>query len=617
MTSAPDEAAAGAEERGRTRRDATGDTPRPDTGGPDAGRQDFGRPGAAPGPAADTRDGAADTDGAAPSGSGQGGSGGHGPGNSGTDDGTDDRTDDRTDDGTGPGSGDGQGGSGPGVGPDDGHGQGPGPRFGRRGFLAGVGIPAAGGALAWGAAGPDAWAAGRGDGRGDGPSRGGEGGPQPRHFEGKRQLLVPEVVLLPKGPVRDHAVLVEDGRFHTVGPARQLTRAHPGLHPVRLERHLLMPGFVDAHTHLVQSFGKARTFGQPSEIFKTIWEPLEHALDEESAYLSAKLTALQALRGGFTTLADAGSRAPVDSSVLARATEEAGIRCVLSKVVSDGKGGPEHLHRWDGHRLVHPSLAVPVPEDATDRVLKRTADLCAEAKAPFQIHVNEHLASVERSLKSVDRRPLAHLHHVGALGPHTLAAHATLLTPDEMRMLADTGAAVSYNPVASAWKGNAVAQATMMAAWRIRFGLGTDSTRGDGFRLLDAAESAQRLTSGLATGDSSCGTGRLWVSAATAGGADAVGLGARTGEIAEGKAADYLLVDLDVPELTPTFDLDWELVRLAGKDQLTAVVVDGRLRLWKGRPAGWDADALVRRVTEVAPEVFRRAGIDRVTPRGL
>ncbi|MEU5588582.1 amidohydrolase family protein [Streptomyces chrestomyceticus] len=339
------------------------------------------------------------------------------------------------------------------------------------------------------------------------------------------------------------------------------------------------------------------------------------ALDEESAYLAAKLAALEALRGGFTSVADAGTRAPVDVAVLAQATQEAGIRCVLGQVCSDGKGGERHLARWDGSRLVHPSLAIPVQEDAADAgVLRRTARLCAEAGAVFQVHANEHLASVERSLKSVGRRPVEHLHHVGALGPHTLGAHATLLTPGELLLLADTGTAVSYNPVASAWKGNGVAQAGTMAAMGVRFGTGTDGTRGDGFRLVDAAETAQRLAFGLSSGDSVCGAGRVWLEHATSRSADALGLGRVTGEIAPGKAADFLVVDLDVPELTPSWDLSWELVRLANRDQIRAVVVGGGLRLWEGRPLHWDGPALLRRAAAAGREVVRRAGIRRVEP---
>lgn len=479
---------------------------------------------------------------------------------------------------------------------------------GRRRFLTGVAVTGAGGLLSGAAAGSAAAA-------------GGANGSAAPHrlrreqFEGRtKKLLVPELVLLPEGPTRGQAVLVDGGKFREIGPAQRLIAAHRDLQPVRLDGHLLMPGFVDAHHHLTQSFGKAQSFGQPSEIFKTIWEPLEHALDQESAYLSAKLAALEALRGGFTTVADAGTRAPVDVEAIAKGTEEAGIRCVLSKIVADGRGGPEHLGRWEGRPLVHPSLAIAVAENATAKVLKRTAEMCAEAGAVFQIHVNEHLASVERSLKSVGRRPVEYLHHIGALGPQTLGSHATLLTPTEMRLLADSGAAISYNPVASAWKGNGVAHATMLAAMGVRFGIGTDGTRGDGFRLIDAAETAQRLAYGMASGDSSCGAGRIWLEHATSLSADALGLGKVTGEIAVGKAADFLVVNVNVPELTPSWDLRWELVRLANRDQIRAVVVAGKLRLWEGWPPDWNGPALVERAAKVGPQVVRRAKVQRVGP---
>ncbi|MER6028783.1 amidohydrolase family protein [Streptomyces sp. NPDC001851] len=444
-------------------------------------------------------------------------------------------------------------------------------------------------------------------------------------------LLVPDVTLTPDGPLELHAVVVRDGVFRAVGPVERIVREHPSLTPVRLPGQVLMPGFVDAHHHLTQSFGGALAFGEPSEIFRRVWVPLEQALDEESAYVAAKLAALESLRGGFTTVAEAGTRAAVDVDVVASAARDAGIRCVLGLVCNDASDGTgddadpravlaaaeRHLARYGTDDLVHPSLAVSVPEAATARTLAATARLAADAGTVVQIHVNEHLVAVERSLVRHGLRPLEYLCHVGALGPQLLAAHATLLTPAEVSLLADSGTAVSYNPVASAWKGNAVAPATTFAERGIRFGLGTDGTRGDGFRLADAAEFAQRLTYGLASGDSSCGAGWTWWERATAGGADAVGLGGRTGRIVPGAAADFLLVDVGGPEMQPSWDLPWELVRRGNRDQLTAVFVAGRLRLWQGWPPDWDGPALVRRAAELGPRVVRRAGVTRAHPTSV
>jgi 5-methylthioadenosine/S-adenosylhomocysteine deaminase len=449
----------------------------------------------------------------------------------------------------------------------------------------------------------------------------------PAQFDGDRLLLLPETVLLPEGPAKDRGLLVEAGIFRRVGPASELQREHSDVRHVPLGKHVVMPGFVDTHHHLTQSFGKALSFGEPSEIFRRLWVPLERALDDESAYIAAKLSALESLRGGFTTVCEAGTRATIDLGAIAMATREVGLRCVLGHICNDRlpdgtvseatqvrAAAERHLARWEHDPLLQPALAISIPEAATDATLQAMSRLAAEAGTVCQIHINEHLASVERSLESRGLRPLEHLHEVGALGPQILAAHATLVTPHELRLLEDTDTAVSYNPVASAWKGNGIAPAYAMAERGIRFGIGTDATRGDAFRLLDAAEFAQRLGYGLTMGDSSSGGGWTWWHHATAVGADAAGVGGVTGRIAEGKSADFLVVDCSVPEMQPVWDGLWEVVRLANKDQIEAVFVGGSMRLWRGWPLDWDAGALVNEAGKVAEQVVSTAAIRRVHP---
>ena len=441
-------------------------------------------------------------------------------------------------------------------------------------------------------------------------------------FDAEELLLVPGQLMLPTGPVAGHAVRIARGIFSDIGPAQELVRKNPGLPAIETPGWLLMPGFIDAHHHLTQTFGKALAFGEPSEIFRRIWVPMEGVLDEEMVYLSSKAAALEALRGGFTTVVDAGTRAEGDASAVARATQEAGLRCVLGFICNDlGRDGHaimalarDHLDRWKNSGLVHPALAVSIPEVASDAMLKNVSSLCANSGAIFQTHVNEHLVAVERSLVDRGLRPIELLHNVGALGPQVLLAHATLITPSELKMLRETDTAVAYNPVASAWKGNAVAPAVLMESMGIRFGIGTDGTRSDAFRLVDAAEAAQRYAFGLAIGDSSCGGGWTWLDHATSAGADAVGLGKVTGRIAVGLAADCLLVDIDTPEFTPSWDLTWELVRFGNREQIAAVMVGGKLRLWKGWPLDWDGRALIKQVADAARETVARAPIKRVHP---
>ncbi|WGW12813.1 amidohydrolase family protein [Saxibacter everestensis] len=465
-------------------------------------------------------------------------------------------------------------------------------------------------------------------------------------------LLVPEKVLLPEGPKCGHAVLVDNGRIVAVGPvdsvaadARRVPSAvdNTSQEPVNtmirestalddviridLPGRLLMPGFIDAHHHLTQTFGKSLVFGEPSEIFQRVWVPMEANMGAGAIDVATRLAAWESLRGGFTTVADAGTRSSVDVSAIADVTAELGLRCVLGVICNDRGGGAQtaelgevvaaaeyHLRRWDAEGLVHPSLAVSIPEVASDEALVAITGLAREAGVPFQTHLNEHLAAVERSLVATGQRPLERLARLGALGPELLAAHATLLTPREIRLLMDSGGAVAYNPVASSWKGNAVAPALLMHELGVRVGLGTDGTRSDAFRLLDAAETAQRLTVGTNVGDSSSGGGWTWLEQGLRGGADAVGLAGMVGEITPGAHADLLVVDLDVPEFVPSWDVPWELVRIANRDQIEAVIVDGRLRLERGWPVDWDGRALIEEARNLSDHVVASSPITRVDP---
>jgi cytosine/adenosine deaminase-related metal-dependent hydrolase len=450
---------------------------------------------------------------------------------------------------------------------------------------------------------------------------------EPQAFVQADFLLAPEYLLLKSGSERGQAVAVRGGVISDVGSRDDVCARNKDLPAHDLPGQVVMPGFIDAHHHLTQSFGKSLAFGEPSEIFRRIWVPLEASLDGGGVYLSSKLAALEALRGGFTTVVDAGTRSEADVASVARATKEAGLRCVLGFICNDigpAGGGRDrktilqaaeaHLAHWKGDGLVHPSLAVSIPEVATDETLHAVSQLAAEAGAIFQTHVNEHLVAVERSLVERKLRPLEHLAAAEALGPQTLIAHSTLVTPPELMLLARTDTAVAYNPVASTWKGNAVAPAEMMAELGIRFGIGTDGTRSDAFRMVEAAETLQRIAFGIGVGDFSTGGGWTWLDHATRGAADAVGLKSVTGEIAIGKAADLLIVDTDIPEFLPSWDLDWELVRFGNRDQIVAVIVAGKLRLWRGWPVDWDARALLAEVKAIAGGAVARAPIQRIHP---
>ncbi len=437
--------------------------------------------------------------------------------------------------------------------------------------------------------------------------------------------LAPEVLLTPDGVKRDWAIQIEGARVTGIGPASGFPEATP------LPGRAIIPGFVDAHTHVGQIFGKALIGGEPAQIWRRIWHPMERDMDEEQSYLSAKWAFWEALRGGFTKVVNYGLNGLEKNASVHRAALETGMRLVsacgldeFSGEIGTGYGNkswPEieavvlaHIEDCAGQDTIAPSVCCSSFMGNTPDTLARLSELCAAKGILLQIHSNEHFPEVHECILRHAMRPTELLHKYGVLGPHVLLHHTTLVSEPEIELIVETDTATSYNPLASIWKGNAVAPALRFAQRGVRFGMGSDTTSADGFKNLMAAEACQRIEHALPVADFSCGAAWTWVDAATSQGAAATGGADDHGALAIGQAADFLVLDMMAPECLPSHDFEWELVRYYNRDQVDAVVINGRLCMSGGKPVDWDTDdlrqagmAAARKITS-APDIVRCHG---------
>jgi cytosine/adenosine deaminase-related metal-dependent hydrolase len=271
----------------------------------------------------------------------------------------------------------------------------------------------------------------------------------------------------------------------------------------------------------------------------------------------------------------------------------------------------DHLGLCKGKPRITPSICVSGVQGASAELIRASYEFCSQNEIVFQLHSNEHHPETHACVVLHGKRPMHYIADAGGLGPRTLVHHATAVTASETGLLQSSGAAVSYNPVASQWKGDAVAPALEYIDRGIRVGIGTDSTRSDAFRMLDAAETCQRVAFGMRVMDFSCGAGWTWVDAATRGSADACGLGKVTGQLAAGFRADFLVLDMMGPELQPSWDFEWELVRIYNRDRIEAVVADGALVMANGRATAWDDEAFLRESLPVAIKTVEGADVVR------
>lgn len=398
-------------------------------------------------------------------------------------------------------------------------------------------------------------------------------------------------VLLPDG--RTASVTVEGNRIAEIGPAREADVQIDG------RGKLLLPGLVNAHTHAAMTLfrGYADDMDLKEWLSSKIW-PAEAKLTPDDVYWGTRLACLEMIRSGTTAFNDMYFH--MDRA--AQAVEESGIRAVLSEGFID-LGDPERAE--DQFRKARASVRA-IEALGSDRVapawgphamytvspdaLQEMRRLADETGHRIHIHVSETAGEVEESIRMHGKTPVSHLEALGVLGPDVIAAHSVWLEASEIRTFASRGVHVAHCPVSNMKL--AVGRAMPLAAMQdagLSLALGTDGPASN--NTLDMFETMKvaALLHKFATGRATVATARDVLAMATVGGARALGLDG--GEIAVGKLADLVLVDLGRPRTTPAHDPVSNVVYAANGDSVDTVVCDGRV-VMDGRRIPGEAEVL-------------------------
>lgn len=435
-------------------------------------------------------------------------------------------------------------------------------------------------------------------------------------------ILGPLVVTMDAGEriLDAGAVAVRDGEIVAVGTRADLEGCEAA-DTIDATGRLLMPGLVNAHTHLGDSLFRGLVEELPLEAWlERLWISEREFVSRESVELGARLAMAEMIRGGTTCALDMFwfPEAAADAAV------RAGFRLATGPIFFDFDGpdgvsvedriatGERWLERYAQEPLITPCVQPHNQLTVSPEGLRAARDLADRAGALFHTHCSETATEVQQTVDRFGRTPAAHLDELGILDERTVLAHCVHLADDDFVRIRRAGAAVLHNPLSNLKLGSGIAPVARMLDEGIPVALGTDGpVSSNDLDMWTAMRFAGLLQRG-AHMDPVLTPARDVVRTATTVGAEALGLGDRVGRLAEGYRADLILVDLARPHLTPMYDVYGHLVYSVGRDDIRSVMVDGRWVMRDRTLETIDETAVLAEMTGLASAIdHHAAALDR------
>jgi 5-methylthioadenosine/S-adenosylhomocysteine deaminase len=389
------------------------------------------------------------------------------------------------------------------------------------------------------------------------------------------------------------AVAIRGSRIEAVGTAAALAVRFPGARRLDATGRIVMPGLIDAHTHVPMTLfrGVADDLDLKGFLYGHIF-PLEaRFVDEEFVRWGTRLACLELLRGGVTTFVDMY----YFEDAIAEEAARAGMRAVVGETLIDFPA-PDHknweaaiayterfLTRWQGHPLITAAVAPHATYTVSPEHLKEAHALAVRHQAPLLIHLAEAQSEIDTIKQKYGKGSVEYVAGLGLLDGRVIAAHMIWPSPAEIALLAERHIGVVHCPQSNMKVASGVAPVTALLAAGVAVGLGTDGAASNNdlslWEEMDTAAKLQKVT----TGNPTALPARTALAMATRLGAQAIGMQREIGSLEPGKRADLILVRTDGLHQIPSYDPYSLLVYSTKASDVDTVIIDGQVVMAAGR----------------------------------
>ncbi|WP_332689027.1 amidohydrolase family protein [Bosea sp. (in: a-proteobacteria)] len=420
--------------------------------------------------------------------------------------------------------------------------------------------------------------------------------------------------------IEDGMVVSRAGRILALGPRQEIAARYRCERILGDEHAIVMPGFIDAHTHCTQCFVRSLTSGELPMIPR-IYSPAQRSLDAEQAGATVRLLAAQLLRSGITTMCE-GTLNPAHEPAIVAALEETGMRCVMARGAADqdfhhaalysqiadrswykareGEAERElaateeflRRHPPRGEGLIRGSVNVSALMNFSEAYFRGGAELARRHDTTMQVHIGRDREEVEFCLSVFGRRPVERLADLGVIDEHLVAVHAVLASEKEIELLARGHAGLAHSPVECVANLNAIPNLPRFRAAGIRVALGCDNQANDIFVNMRAAWLIHGAKWGIAGYDGEFLSAGDIIDMATIEAASVLRIDDIVGSLETGKAADIVILDGSGPHMMSMQHLSSELLRYASRAEVRSTIVAGKVLYSDGDFTTIDIDRL-------------------------
>jgi len=345
-------------------------------------------------------------------------------------------------------------------------------------------------------------------------------------------------------------------------------------------------------------------------LFNHIFPAEARHMNPENARAGTLLAAAEMLLSGTTSCCDGY----FFEDEVAAAFADSGMRAVAGFGMLDPVDGTDPMKNVEEaaafalklkgeNSRISPSIFCHSPYTCSEKTLVAAKRETRRLGILFQTHAAETRPEREESLALHGKSPIAFLAGLGVLDSDTLLVHCVWCDDEDIKIIADTGAKVAVCTSSHMKLASGVAPVAKLLAAGVPVGLGTDgaaSSNGlDMFLEMNLTAKLHKVT-GL---DPTALPARQALEMATAGAAEAIGLGAVTGSIEPGKRADMMILDGARPALNPVYDPVSALVYAASGSCVRHVVIDGKIVVRDGKITTFNLDETLAAVRKISRSI--------------